>query len=524
MSTNKIDKFSILKDITIDDFFARNIYILGSAEYGPVNEPLLIKNELHLARIFGNSGTLIDSFSHILDTSQNSNVYCVKVTGEHSKAYLDVNVLGGSIEHEGLIFEAYEANEIYNNSKIEITSTSIKFVYPTEVAGSVEYEFSKYVYVGQLINAINNDTANGLNCVKAYTTVDFYTPLIGAIDVVNPSTVIFYGGDSGISYSKNLYYNKLSTTYDLLEGYDIDIIIPVDAFIDDMKPDYLANSTDSLLSVFFPDDRDYLDLLIDNSKVSFYNQLLAFCINQFNFGYITHGVIGFNRTYDNRLYKSEDEYIQKCVLASFQNNLIDVDNYNYAYLVSCTVGDVQYSDGKVDNSYLAYAGTMSEISLNLTTTNVSMGSNIKIFNEFNNKNLVTLTDNGFVVLRVSPLTKQVTVNNGVTTFPNTSDLHYLCNIRMIQFTMCLLNYQFNKLIGENIQPYIDDGTLLALLNKLMVYLNANGVLDEYNISFDYDTTNSMLIITLILKTIYMTETITANKTIQLDGEEDAKVQ
>jgi hypothetical protein len=38
------NKYSIIRSITDDDFYDKNVYLLGSAERGKINEPVLIKN------------------------------------------------------------------------------------------------------------------------------------------------------------------------------------------------------------------------------------------------------------------------------------------------------------------------------------------------------------------------------------------------------------------------------------------------------------------------------------------------
>ena len=48
----------VISDSLTSDLHGRRIYLLGSAEYGPTNEPILIKSTIGLHNKFGKHGTL----------------------------------------------------------------------------------------------------------------------------------------------------------------------------------------------------------------------------------------------------------------------------------------------------------------------------------------------------------------------------------------------------------------------------------------------------------------------------------
>ena len=91
------------------------------------------------------------------------------------------------------------------------------------------FEYSEYPTIGELAEAINSKTDKKNGYVYAFYTVDPNTPTDAAFYCCNPSSMHLYGGQCGLDYSKNLLYNCLHRTYSLLESYDIDIVIPVDA-------------------------------------------------------------------------------------------------------------------------------------------------------------------------------------------------------------------------------------------------------------------------------------------------------
>ena len=89
------------ESIMLNDLYGKNIYLLGSAEFGPTNKPMLVKSTVGLYNMFGREGTLIDAFHAIKYTSKKNNVYLVKTTGEFANAFLNVNVKGLDVIENG---------------------------------------------------------------------------------------------------------------------------------------------------------------------------------------------------------------------------------------------------------------------------------------------------------------------------------------------------------------------------------------------------------------------------------------
>ena len=233
------ERKDLINNILNSDLHGKRIYLLGSAEFGATNEPKLIKSSVGLYSNFGRNGSLIKAFHELKYTSKDNYVYVVKVTGEHAAAYLNVNCNGGEIVQEGFVFSSKESNEIYNDIKIILDTEYLAISYPTELGGNtITYSYVDYPNIDKLTEAINNDinkTKKGK--VYAFYNVDPSTKTSTAFFACNPAEIYMYGGQCGLNYSKNLLYNYLTRAYDVLESHDIDIVIPVDAFLDDVHPE-----------------------------------------------------------------------------------------------------------------------------------------------------------------------------------------------------------------------------------------------------------------------------------------------
>ena len=228
----------LIKDIMQDSLHGKHIYLLGSAEFGPTNEPIMVKSTVGLYNKFGKQGTLIDAFHALKYTSKNNTVYLVKTTGEHANAYLNVNIQGGEIIENGFTITSSESNEAFNDIQILVDVTGLTVIFPEDFnMQSIKYEYKKYPTIDKLASAINKDTKNKRSYVYAYYSVDPSVPTENAFFACNSTIINMYGGQCGLEYSKNLLYNCLNGTYEMLESHETDIIVPVDAFMDDIYPD-----------------------------------------------------------------------------------------------------------------------------------------------------------------------------------------------------------------------------------------------------------------------------------------------
>ena len=147
----------------------KKIYLLGSAEFGPTNEPIKIKSTVGLYNKFGKQGTLIDAFHALKYTSKNNEVYLVKTTGEHATAYLNVNIQDGEIIEDGFTFVSSQSNELFNDVEFIVDVDSITIIFPKELpVATKKYKYADYPTIDSLASAINKDTKQKKSYIYAF--------------------------------------------------------------------------------------------------------------------------------------------------------------------------------------------------------------------------------------------------------------------------------------------------------------------------------------------------------------------
>ncbi len=479
----KNERKVLLNDIFKSDIHGKRIYLLGSAEFGPTNEPVLIKSSVGLYNKFGKQGTLIDAFHALKYTSKDNEVYLVKTTGEHSTAYLNVNIQGGEIIENGLVIAAYQSNELFNDVKILIDIDKIRISFPEECKiETLDYSYQDYPTIDKLTTAINKDTRQKRSYVYAYSSVETSTPTKHAFFSCNATEVFMYGGQCGLNYSKNLLYNCLANTYSILESHNIDIIVPVDAFLDDIYPDDSEGTQHLYNKAYYQTNKDYLTKDFTGKQLTFMNQLLQFCIVQFNFGMVTTGIMGFNSNHEYwSNYLSESDDIVKMYMACYKYNLSCCDNVFYAFLLSIVAGDIKYNRGTIiDNGYLAYAALCASTVITSGITNLPISNTVSLYNEFSENMLEQMADSGLVTFRHSAFYDEVVVYDGITASSENKNLKLYCNVRMIQLCMSYINRLFQFYVGYDIIMLIKEGVIIEDLNNVLRYLSTKGVITTYD--------------------------------------------
>ena len=516
---------NLTQEILRDPLHGKKIYLLGSAEFGPTNEPIRIKSTVGLYNKFGKTGSLIDAFHAVKYTTKNNEVYLVKTTGQHAVTYLNVNILQDEIIQNGFILSASESNEYFNDVQIELTEESLIIRYPLDLnipEHELTYDYETYYNIELLANAINKDTKNKRSYINANYTVQPDILTKHAFFVCNPSKLNLYGGQCGLNYSKNLLYTSLEKTYEILESFPIDIIIPVDAFLDDLYPDDSENEEFQYNMKYYQPTKDYLTADTLGNQRTFMDQLINFCINQLNFGQVTTGVLGFNPVYTwttNYLYESDNivEMYKHC----FDYNKHLCTNKDYSFLVSVVAGDIAYNKGTlIDNGYLAYGAFNASIQLNIGNTNIKVSDSIDLYNEFSEEKLAYLAENGIVTFRHSPLYDSVVVYDGVTAFnKKESFLTLYCNIRMIQLCISYLNKLYQFYIGLNFNELMDKGKIEKDTEHILSILASRNVITEYDFRLTPDYKKGYLTVELELLTNYMTKSLKIRSVIKINSEE-----
>lgn len=516
---------TLIQTIMNDKLHGKKLYLIGSAEYGPTNEPVRIKSTVGLYNKFGKTGTLIDAFHAVKYTAQNNEVYLVKTTGEHAIAYLNVNIVDEEIISNAFILMASESNELYNDVKIEIDIDSMTIVFPNDLnvpEHRLTYDFNEYYTIELLANAINKDTKNKRSFINANYMVDPSTRTKDAFYVCNPDIVSLYGGQCGLGYTKNLLYTCLNRTYDILESLPIDIVIPVDAFLDDLYPDDSEDDQWQYNMKYYQSTKDYLTPDTLGNPRSFMNQLIEFCMKQLNFGCVTTGILGFNPVSSyttDYLYESDDvaEMFKHCL----EYNRHMCINPAYSFLVSCVAGDIGYNKNTIiDNGYLAYGAFNASIQVNIGNTNIPVSDNIRLYNEFSEEVLANLASHGIVTFRHSPLYNSVVVYDGITAVTREdSQLKLYCNVRMIQMCISYLNRLFQFYIGLNLRNLIEKRIIHNNIDNVLSILESKNVITNYKYSLEPNYREGTLIVNLDMLTNYMTKSLKINSVININTEE-----
>ena len=513
----------LIGDIMQDTLHGKHIYLLGSAEFGPTNEPIMVKSTVGLYNKFGKHGTLIDAFHALKYASKNNTVYLVKTTGEHANAYLNVNIQDGEIIESGFTLTSSESNEAFNDIQILVDLTGLTIIFPEDFnMKSLKYEYKKYPTMDKLASAINKDTKNKRSYVYAYYSVDPSVPTENAFFVCNPTMVSMYGGQCGLEYSKNLLYNCLNRTYEMLESHEIDIIVPVDAFMDDIYPDDSESLQSAYNMRYYQSTKDYLTEDITGKQLSFMNQLLNFCITQLNFGIVTTGIIGYNSSYkqtSDYLYESDE--IAQMYKACFEYNLSCCDNPFYAFLVSVVAGDIKYNRGTIiDNGYLAYAALCADTIFTTGTSNVPISETISLYHEFSEEVLQDLANTGIVTFRHSPLYNQVVAYDGITASPEHENLKLYCNVRMVQMCISYINRLLQYYVGQNMYKLIKEKIIVNDLTSILDVISSKGIITQYEFEIVPDYARGEVKVYLSLLTCYMVKAVKICSVINLEFAEE----
>ena len=497
----------LLEEIASYEFYGKKIYLLGTSEFGPTNQPTLINSTVELMSKFG-YGTLADAWNKIKHTYINNEVYLVKTTGEHSRISININVCDNNIIREGFTFVSTQSNEIFNEIEIHITDKSITIINPEELGlKNYEYKYSEYPTIHELSEAINKSNNN----VYTHYSVDSLLRTDVAFYVCNPGIVYLEGGYCGLQYTKNMLYNCLQKTYEILESEDIDIIVPVDAFIDDIYPNDQYSLEELYNKKYYQRQRDFLTVDGYGKQLTYLNQLINFCIRQNLFGIITIGIMGFNSCYEYfNNYYNESNDIRLSYINCLKYNLRYCENPDYQFLVSIVGGDVKYSRRDIDNGYLAYAALCSNISFVKGTTNLPLDT-ITIYQEPSEEVLSELSDNGIIMFRHSPYYDCPVVYNGITLQDKNSDLSLYVNVRMIQLAISYLNKLYQYYIGNPISEIKQ--RIIADSNKLLNILKDAGIINKYKVQTEIK--NYHIIVYLTLENNYMIKPLTVASTVNI---------
>lgn len=486
---------------------ANKVYLIGTAEFGPVNVPVQADSLSHVLSTFGTEGSLVDAYRASIDMiDSTSQIYLVKTSGTHSCAYLDIKTATGEIIKDGLYIQGKYANEDLDNIKISIAEDALFVIIESDVFRKriIEYKYSDYHSMLDLVDKINEDTVAFENLIFCHLAVEGDVDSATALVDCNPLDVQLSGGNSGLAYTKNMMFNSLIETYSILESMEIDVVIPLDVYYDDTKSDRLEYA-----NLYRPDE-EYLTLKKDGEYCTFYHQLLEFCINQLRYGHVVYGVIGTKKNPEP--FRNQGEYITYMTAFNAINRRSN-HNSKFSHLISVCAGHLYFAYGsKMCNCSTLYGILLSSIDVIDNITNKSLLGNFTLYDKWNEDELMHLDQLGYVAFRFSYLKNNIVVNNAITKSDDIS-LRYTCNSRMIQTCMSNLKHSLEKYIGTSIAYLNKTNTLETEIVKTLEELTSNGFIVGYVLGKPSISREGNLNINISLQTAYMTEKINQFLTI-----------
>lgn len=473
------------------------VYLIGTASGGPVNHPINIRSEAQLLQRFGTEGSLIEAYQSIQPLLDSQTLYLVKSSGVHAELSLDVNQ--ENVELNAFKFVSKQANEVANHIQIELSPCFLHIIHPAELGGHrMSYDLRQYGVMGDLVRAINTHADKGQ--VEVYASCEYEEWLLDyPFYACNPTRSNLTGGASQCRPSKDEWYESLQKTYDVLEGLDIHVIVPINAYLDDVRSFFSRYGLAHYGASHYHRSRDYLTL----PGASFHTQLHAFCQKQLANGCSTHGVMGLNpQTF-------EDERSHLAFLTGLAHRYQDQEVEDASYgLISVVATDVYYDYYRtIHNGYLAYAMLLTKLSPSQNPTNQPLGGAIQLVYEVSEEYESAVSEQGFVSFRYSPY-KQGTVVKVDTSFTQReSGLRYYHNVRMCQLTCLAVKELVDAYIGtiiEEVERYHYLESELTLLLNLLV---SQSILSEYTLDISTSVTLGSVEIAIAIKTKYMVESV-----------------
>lgn len=452
------------------NLYTRNIYLIGTAEKGPVNYPVQVTNINSVIRIFGTKGSLIDGASMVIDMQVPCNLWLCKTSGSHAEVGLNVLLENGEIIKGGFLIRSRHADDICNNIEVFLDDNFLSFKLNGYGDYEMSYDLSQFHTLKDLSDAINKDTRLLKNEIITVVNCPYDTPCKFTLSPVNDTFFKMKGGSSGLYYTKNELFFSMINTYSTLSGQFTDIIVPLCMYYDDSFTD------DVDLLPYVNCNKDYVLVKDDNGEYeSFYNQLLEFCVSQMQHGIVSHGVMD---TEPRTKYKSiEDEFVK--YMAAFKKiNTPKNDMDKYSMMVSICANDLWDNYGThITSGAVPYATIISSIDVVQSTTNKNFTDKFILVDKYSNSTLHNLSSQGFVCYRYSPIKHLPTVYSGVTPC-SINNFRYIENVRTFQIVAKHFRTFLQQYIGMNIEDLVDSGVFEDSVKIMLDELISFGVIES----------------------------------------------
>lgn len=499
--------------------YGKNLYILGTAENGPLLEPKLISTPEELVSVFGNNGSLIKAWREAYQVATNKiNIRCVRVSGTHAEGQM----------FNYIKLTSANAGEVNNKINYTVYDYGIEIRNPVALNGeSYTFSYDAYPTMGQLVQVINELTRAGK--LSVWASIDEDNKLQSTTRIRTRfnnierigQQVYLSGGDDGIYISKNELHDYLDIAYNILEGQPIDIIIIADAYFDDTSPLVYYGENGGYAQAYYTADRDYLTLPHkEDSKrtATFHGQLIDFCYRQMNSSIVTHGVLAFNPLENIEDIFEKQAYLNKAIFATCLSDGFDLrtksgdKTIDHGQFVSLVLGEFVYKDTSGNTYYNnGYAGYAAMLCLYLTPesmTNKLVPNIDEIRYHLDDDEINILSKMGVVTFRYSLYMKGIVVCNGVTTALATSPYHSVSNTRMVQMTVAYFKVLLDEYIGQDVKQLRVTKTIEKAIDKLIISLRQAGIIQDIKYDFVISSTG-YAVLNLNILAIYAVEYVDA---------------
>jgi hypothetical protein len=492
------------------------LFLLGTSEDGPYMQPTLIRNKTQARSTYGDDskGTLVKAFDEAYDRNEDISIYLMRITGK--SATLDIEGFlspdQGNPQYGLRLWSVY-AGERYNDTQVQIryddeTQTNIFYIItPTE---EIAYELHPYITLGAFVKTLNEDCRLGRHRIMG--TTDYPENDFGPVEAwLYREPVSLSGGESGINATRDELWLACDLAYRILQGRQIDIVVPVGMYVDDVHPAYLYGQG-VYGSAYYSSTSDYLSLVDtenNNKVVSYHEQLIDFCREQMRLGYMTHGVIGM-RPYavvpEN--VTNDDSYIKRLgESTSFRDRHGFLEYaqgqwFDKGYYVTVVSQELIFNRGTTSEYYTNGASRYGAILTGHfnSTTNMKLGDDVSLRYELSPETMAELSKLGIVSFRNS-VRHGLVVHSGVTASNPETELHNVANVRMVQITLAYLN-EATELVYESYYDHdMRRNYLEQLIRDRLAYLAEVGVLTlyDYTIQMREDGVKGAIILSLQTK-------------------------
>lgn len=500
--------------------FGQNLFLIGTSNRGPYMEPTLVTSPEQAEKVFGSfhKGNLVKAFNQAYDEDRDIPIYLMRIGCTPSTLNLYPY---GLTEQSVIQFEVSDVVDDFTYS-IEFKLAELdegvikKYAILKTSSGYIYYEIHEQMTANELSRLVNRDYRDNIHGIKC-SAIDPNCMVNYLYEEYENQILSFVPGNDGIDINKNYTYLELEMAYEILQSRNVDVIVPVDCFIDDIHPAFLYAGDSYYGTAVYDRRKDYLSLLDsanNDTPVTFHEQLIEFCRRQTLLGYMSLGVMGFRPlaqvpetiAYDN-------SYITRILdMTAFrrQTGFIDFVNgryYDKGFYIMPVGSELVFDHNGIqyhDNGYIRYAALTA--STKETTTNMMVGDDVELRYELSNQTRSDLSRLGIVTFRKS-VRKGIVVQSGVTAASEQTDYHTLANVRMVQLVITTVNdvieyIRTQDYVGEILRNYVETSVAHALS-----LLKERGVITEYGIRVNWLSDDSEGEIVIALKSKYMTESI-----------------